>query len=130
MEIPVGLKGLAQETVNEHNTAMAAGSGDLQVYGTPFMIALMEKAASESLLPYFEEGQSSVGTMLNIRHLSATPVGLQVRAESEVTRAEGKLVWFTVRAYDERGLIGEGEHERAVIGKERFLQKCCGKLNG
>lgn len=130
MKIETGYKGRAEEMVTEKNTAMAAGSGDLQVYGTPFMIALMEKAASESLIPSLEPGQGSVGTMLNVRHVSATPVGLKVWAESEVTQVNGKLVLFDVKAYDERGLIGEGTHERAIIGKERFLQKCYDKLEG
>lgn len=128
MDIPIGLKGLAQTTVTDTNTAQAAGSGTLRVFGTPFMLALMEKAASESLLPYLEENQSTVGTQLNVSHTSATPVGMNVRAESTVTAVERRRITFTVTAYDDTGIIGSGTHERFVIDAPKFIEKCYSKL--
>jgi len=126
--IPVGTKGLAETVVTKENCASTAGSGSLDVFATPFMAALMEQASYTSLTPYLEEGQGTVGTQLTISHLSATPIGMKVRAESEVTAVEGKKISFKVAAYDEAGLIGEGTHERFIIAEERFLQKCQAKL--
>jgi predicted thioesterase len=128
MSIEIGLKGLANSVVTDQLTAQAAGSGTLAVYGTPYMVALMEQAASTSLVPYLEPGQSTVGVRLDISHLSATPVGMEVGAESEVIAVDGKKVIFRVRAYDRAGLIGEGMHERVLITADRFVQKCYAKL--
>ena len=127
MSIPVGTKGRADSLVTEDKTAIAAGSGTLPVYATPWMAALMEQAAQTSLQPYLQEGESSVGTHLSIDHLSATPVGLKVWAESEVTSVDGRKVCLNVAAYDEAGLIGKGTHERFVIAAERFLSKAQAK---
>ena len=127
MSVTVGLKGRAEAVVNEHNTAQAACSGALPVFGTPFMCALMEEAAWKSIAPQLEAGQSTVGTKLNISHDSATPVGLKVWAESEVTEVDGKRVVLKVTAYDEKGLIGQGTHERFVITDERFLARAAKK---
>ena len=128
MSVTVGLKGRAETVVNESNTAQAACSGALPVFGTPFMCALMEEAAWKSIAPHLEEGQSTVGTRLDISHDSATPVGMKVWAESEVTEADGKRLVLKVAAYDERGLIGQGTHERFIITSERFLAKTARKL--
>ena len=130
MSIEVGIKGRAEDTVRAENTAQAACSGALPVYGTPFMCALMENASWTSLVPYLEEGEGTVGTRLEITHDSATPVGMKVWAESEVTAVEGRRVVLKVSAYDERGLIGQGVHERFVIQNERFLAKTAKKLEG
>ena len=130
MSIEVGIKGRAEDTVRPENTAQAACSGALPVYGTPFMCALMENASWTSLVPYLEEGEGTVGTRLEITHDSATPVGMKVWAESEVTAVEGRRVVLKVSAYDERGLIGQGVHERFVIQNERFLAKTARKLEG
>lgn len=130
MSIEVGLRGRAETVVDNTNTAAAAGSGSLTVFGTPFMVALMEKAASESFLPYLPAGDSSVGTKVNVDHVSATPVGMKVWAESEVTLVDGKRIELTVEAYDEKGLIGKGTHERFLITDERFLAKTARKLEG
>ena len=123
MSIPIGTKGRADCLVTNDNTAAAAGSGTLPVFATPWMAALMEQAAQTSLQPYLNEGESSVGTRLSIDHLSATPVGLKVWAESEVTAVDGRKIWLDVAAYDEAGLIGKGTHERFIIAAERFLAK-------
>ena len=128
MSITVGLKGRAETVVSDSNTAQAACSGALPVFGTPFMCALMEEAAWKSIAPHLEEGQSTVGTRLDISHDSATPVGMKVWAESEVTEADGKRLVLKVAAYDERGLIGQGTHERFIITSERFLAKTARKL--
>lgn len=128
MSVTVGLKGRAETVVTDANTAQAACSGALPVFGTPFMCALMEEAAWKSIAPHLEEGQSTVGTRLDISHDSATPVGMKVWAESEVTEADGKRLVLKVAAYDERGLIGQGTHERFIITSERFLAKTARKL--
>ena len=130
MSVTVGLKGRAEAIVNDANTAQAACSGALPVFGTPFMCALMEEAAWKSIAPQLEAGQSTVGTKLNVSHDSATPVGMKVWAESEVTQVDGKRIVLKVAAYDEKGLIGQGEHERFVITDERFLAKCAKKREG
>lgn len=123
MTIEIGLKGRAETVVVQENTAAAVGSGLVPVFATPSMIALMEQAASSSLLPYLEDGQGSVGTLINVTHESATPIGLKVWAETEVTEVNGKQITFTVSAYDEAGLIGRGTHKRAIITVDRFLSK-------
>ena len=130
MSVTVGLKGRAETVVNESNTAQAACSGALPVFGTPFMCALMEEAAWKSTAPHLEAGQSTVGTRLNVSHDSATPVGMKVWAESEVTEVDGKRLILTVATFDERGPIGRGTHERFIVTDERFLAKTARKLEG
>lgn len=130
MSVTVGLKGRAEAVVSDANTAQAACSGALPVFGTPFLCALMEEAAWKSIAPHLEEGQSTVGTRLNVSHDSATPVGMKVWAESEVTQVDGKRIVLNVTAYDEKGLIGKGTHERFIIQNERFVQKAQRKLEG
>lgn len=120
-----GIKGKAEIIVTEDRTALNAGSGEANVLATPIMAALMEKAAQESVKPHLEEGKTTVGTALNIRHVAATPVGMRAWAETEVTAvsANGRMISFSVSAYDEKGLIGEGTHERAVVDLKRFQEK-------
>ena len=123
MSIEIGLKGRAEVVVVYENTAAAVGSGLVPVFATPSMIALMEQAAASSLLPYLDEGQGSVGIHLDVSHEAATPIGMKVWAESEVTEVNGKQIVFSVAAYDEAGLIGRGTHKRALISVERFMAK-------
>lgn len=130
MSITVGMKFRTEDVVAQSNTAVSAGSGTLPVFATPFMCALMEKAAWMAIAPGLNEGESSVGTKLSISHLSASPVGLKVWAESEVTLVDGKRIEFKVTAGDEKGLIGEGTHERFIITNDRFLAKAAKKLEG
>ena len=130
MSLMIGLKGRADDVVTEANTAQAACSGALMVFGTPFMCALMEKAAWTSIAPYLAEGEGTVGTKLDISHISATPVGMKVWAESEVTLVDGKRIELKVAAYDEKGLIGEGTPERFIITNDRILAKAGRKLEG
>ena len=128
MEITVGMKGSVSTMVEREDTALEVGSGSLLVYATPCMVALMEGAACEAIAEALPEGKTSVGTALDISHLSATPVGLELRAEAEVTAVEGSMITFQVTAYDEAGKIGEGTHKRAVITTQRFLDKVYTKL--
>ena len=128
MAIEIGTKGYADALVEQEDTAKVVGSGDLLVYATPCMIALMEGAACESIAPFLAEGESSVGTMMQVNHISATPVGMEVRAESEVTAVEGRKVTFSIKAFDEAGEIGNAIHERFIIKADRFLEKTYDKL--
>ena len=128
MELTIGIRGQAAALVEKEDTAQVVGSGDLLVYATPCMVALMEGAACESIAPCLAEGESSVGTLMNVAHTSATPVGMEVRAESVVTAVEGRKVTFEITAYDETGEIGKATHERFIIKAERFLEKTYNKL--
>ena len=128
MEITVGMKGEAFTDVENADTAEAVGSGSLKVYATPCMVALMEGAACEAIEEALPEGKTSVGTELSIKHISATPVGMTVRAEAEVTAVEGNAIFFSVAAYDEAGKIGEGTHQRYIVSTQRFLDKTYDKL--
>lgn len=123
-----GIKGNYSVTVTTENTAKAAGSGTLEVFGTPYMLALMEKTCYESVAPYLEEGQGTVGTLANITHSAATPMGMTVRCESELIEVDRKRLVFEVKAYDEAGLIGEGTHERFIITEDKFLARTNAKL--
>ena len=121
--VELGIRGRQETTVTEANIATNVGSGKVQVFSTPMMIALMEKAAVLSIEPFLEKGQSSVGTHISVSHCAATPMGMHVWAETEVTEIDRRKVTFTVKAYDERGLIGEGTHERFIIDVEKFQSK-------
>ena len=125
--LPIGLKGLAETLVTEENTAAAMGSGLLPVFATPAMLALMEQAAASSVQPFLPEGQGTVGTRLEVSHLAATPIGLTIRAESELIAMDRRKLRFAVRAWAGDELIGEGEHERFVIDNARFLEKALSK---
>ncbi len=128
MEITVGMKGEVSTLVEREDTAAEVGSGSLLVYATPCMVALMEGAACEAIAAAIPEEKTSVGIALNISHLAATPVGMEVRAEAEVTEVDGNTITFQLTAYDESGKIGEGTHKRAVINSQRFLDKTYAKL--
>ena len=128
MEITVGLKGEVFTQVEREDTAKEVGSGDLLVYATPCMVALMEGAACDAIAEALGDTQTTVGIALNIEHTSATPVGLDVRAEAEVTAVEGKVITFAVRAFDEVGEIGHGIHKRVIVNSQKFLEKAYAKL--
>ena len=122
-----GLKGRQETVVTEDLLARNIGSGLVKVYATAMMIALIEKAAVYSVEPYLEEGQGTVGTHDNVSHCSATPLGMKVWAETELIEIDRRKLVFKVAAYDERGLIGEGLHERFIIDNERFQAKADSK---
>lgn len=128
MEITVGMKGDAAILVEREDTALEVGSGSLLVFATPCMVALMEGAACEAIAAAMPEEKTSVGISLDISHIAATPVGMEVRAEAEVTQVDGNTVTFQVTAYDEAGKIGEGTHKRAIVTAQRFLDKVYAKL--
>ena len=128
MEITVGMKGTAENLCEREDTALEVGSGSLLVYATPCMAALMEAAACAAIAEALGENETTVGIELNLKHTAATPVGLEVRAEAEVTAVEGKIFSFQITAYDEVGKIGEATHKRALVNSQRFLEKTYGKL--
>ena len=128
MELAVGMKGEVSTLVERADTAYEVGSGSLLVYATPCMVALMEGAACEAVSAAIPEEKTTVGIELSISHLAATPVGMEVRAEAELTVIDGNTLTFTVTAYDEAGKIGEGTHKRAIISVQRFLDKAYAKL--
>lgn len=117
-----GIKGKQTLTVCESDTAAAYKSGIVAVFATPAMIGLMENTAHLSVQPYLEEGYLTVGTEVNIRHLKATPVGMQVWAESELIAIEGNKLRFSVKASDQNGQIGLGTHTRYVVHGDSFLK--------
>ena len=127
-QVKAGLKNTVSEEVTADKTAAAMGSGSLPVYATPAMTCLMEKAATEAVERFMPEGWTTVGISLHAAHTAATPVGLTVRAEAEVTAVEGRKLVFTVRAYDDKEEIGVGTHERFAVAKEKFLAKAAGKV--
>lgn len=127
-QLEAGIKGVAEVMATESNTAAAVGSGILQVFATPMMIALMEKAACDGVAPYLEEGMGTVGISVNITHDAATPVGMKVRAEAELVQVDGRKLTFKVEAFDEAGRIGGGMHERFIVGNEKFQAKTDAKL--
>lgn len=128
MEITVGMLGNASTVAEREDTAYEVGSGTLLVYATPCMVALMEGAACDAIADAMPEDKTSVGIELQISHISATPVGLAVRAEAEVTAVEGNVLTFRVTAFDEAGKIGEGTHKRAIVTTQKFLDRTYSKL--
>lgn len=128
MEITVGMTGQADAFVEREDTALEVGSGSLLVYATPCMVALMEGAACEAISSALPEEKTSVGISLNISHIAATPVGMDVRATAEVTEVDANVITFAVAAFDESGKIGEGTHKRAIVSSQRFLDKTYQKL--
>ena len=121
--LETGIKGKEELTVTEEITAKVVGSGGLEVFATPMMIALIEQTCNESVVPLLEAGQGTVGTHVNVSHCAATPVGMRVWCDSELVEVDRRRLVFNVKAYDECGLIGEGSHERFIIDSEKFQQK-------
>ena len=129
MEILIGAK-LSKETkVTQENTAKTVGSGEIDVFATPMMIALIEEAAAACCKQFLEEGMTTVGTLVNVSHVAATPVGMMVRAEAEIAGVDGREITFTVKAYDDKGMIGEGQHKRFIVKTEKFREKAYDKLD-
>ena len=128
MPLEIGIKGSSSCTVTLNETAKALGTGGLDVLSTPKLIALMENAALLSVRPYLEEGSDTVGTLLNVKHLAATPVGMTVQAEAELIEIDRRRLVFSVKAWDEVELVGEGTHERFIVDMEKFTNKCNSKI--
>ncbi|HEX8033258.1 MAG TPA: thioesterase family protein [Ktedonobacterales bacterium] len=123
MGLEVGMHGDASLVVGEEQTAAAFGAGGVRVLGTPVMIGLMENAAWRLVQPELAEGETTVGTLVNVRHLAATPVGGHVVATAELMEIDGRRFVFRVSARDDKQLIGEGIHERALVQLDRFLAR-------
>jgi predicted thioesterase len=124
----VGLAGSAELVVGEEHTAPRVGSGRVHVLATPVMINLIEAAALAAVEHLLAPGYQSLGTLLNVRHIAATPVGMRVRATAEVVKVDGRTLSFRVEARDERDLIGDGAHERMIVNVERFDKRVQEKL--
>ena len=122
-----GIKGRREQTVTAEMSAARIGSGLVEVFATPMMVALIEQTCLESVIPYLEEGQGTVGTLVNVSHVSATPVGMRVWCESELVEVDRRRLVFRVKAYDDCGLIGEGTHERFIIDTAKFTEKVFNK---
>ena len=126
--LEVGLKYTKTETVNDTNTAAKVGSGLLPVYATPAMIALLEGACAEAVAPLLEAGMTTVGTKLDVEHVAATPVGMDVTCECELVEIDRRRLVFKVEICDKAGLIGKGVHERFIVDSEKFMSKVTAKL--
>ena len=126
--LETGIKGTRTVTVNEDNTAKAMGSGTLDVFATPALIALMEETCWRSVANELEEGCGTVGTLLEIKHTAPTPVGMKVTCESTLTEVDGRRLVFEVIARDAKGVVGEGKHERFIIQNGKFQMKANAKL--
>lgn len=126
--LETGIKGTKTVTVNESNTAKAMGSGTLDVFATPALIALLEETCWRSVADELEEGCGTVGTLLEVKHTAPTPVGMEVTCESTLIEVDGRRLAFEVIARDAKGVIGEGKHERFVIQNEKFQTKANEKL--
>ena len=124
----IGMSRTVSVVVNESNTAAAVGSGDTRVFATPMMVALMENAASTLAAESLEKGQTTVGIEVQVSHVAATPVGMTVEATATLTAAEGRTLTFSMEARDERGVIGTGTQKRAIVLRERFVEKAYSKL--
>lgn len=127
--LKVGIKNCRETDVTDENTAVGCGSGGLPVFSTPRMVELMEATCYESVLDDLEEGQGTVGTSLNIQHVSAVPVGLTVTCRSELVEIDGRKLTFQVEVTDETGIVGTGLHERFIINNEKFMDKTNLKRN-
>ena len=123
LAIPAEVKGCEEMTVGHEHTAARYGSGLVEVFATPAMIALMEKTCLQSVLPFLPEGQGTVGTKVDIVHSKATPVGMRVVCESQLVEVDRRRLVFELVARDEQGEIGKGRHERFIIDTKQFMAK-------
>lgn len=123
LQIPAGVKGKEELVVTFEDTAAKYGSGLVEVYATPAMVALMEKTCLQSVLSYLPEGHGTVGIKIDVTHSKATPVGMKVTCESTLIEVDRRRLVFEVQAYDEKAEIGRGRHERFVIDTSKFMEK-------
>jgi predicted thioesterase len=123
IQIPLGVKGKEELVVTFEETAAKYGSGLVEVYATPAMVALMEKTCLNSVLPYLPEGFGTVGIKVDISHSKATPVGMKVTCESTLIEVDRRRLVFELQAFDEKGEIGRGRHERFIIDTRKFMEK-------
>ena len=123
-----GIKGHHEQTVIPEMSAARVDSGLVDVFATPMLVALVEQTCYESVLPHLDEGQGTVGTLVNVSHVSATPIGMRVWCDSELVEVDRRRLVFKVKAFDECGPIGEGTHERFIIDTAKFFDKVKGKV--
>ncbi|MCL2387110.1 MAG: thioesterase family protein [Defluviitaleaceae bacterium] len=121
--LEIGKTATVSTVVSDINTAKTVGSGSLDVFATPMMIALMEQAACECIANCLESGQTSVGTQINVAHTAASPLGAKINATATIEQIEGRKITFKVTASDNTNEIGSGTHHRAIIDTERFMNK-------
>ena len=126
VNVPMGLRGESSLTVTDADTARSLGSGDIDVLGTPRLLALCEQAACSALHGHIDDGSTTVGMRVQIDHLQPTPVGASVRADAVLDRIEGRRLHFTVSVTDDGGLVAAGRVTRVLVDLERFMSKCCG----
>ena len=126
--LSVGIKGNLERTVTEDLTAEALGSGLLPVFATPAAVALAEETAWRSVAGELEEGQGTVGTLMELAHIAATPLGMKVHCETELVEIDRRKLVFTVKIYDEKEKVADGRHDRFIIDNAKFLSKAEGKL--
>ena len=119
----IGLSYTATTTVNQNNTALALGSGDMEVFATPAMVALMENAAMNAVAPHLEAGQTTVGTQITTSHIKASALGATISATATLTAVDGRSLTFAITAREGDKVIGEGSHTRFIVDRERFLSK-------
>lgn len=125
MNVAVGLKGEARLRVGEADTARALGSGDVDVLGTPRLVALFEQATVDAIDDILDNDQTTVGMRVQIDHLQPTPIGAEVVAEASLDKIEGRRISFTVTASDSGGLVAAGKVTRVVVDRAKFMSKCC-----
>lgn len=121
--LEIGLTAESSIVVADANTALTLGSGDMKVFATPAMVALMENAAMKAVAAALPEGSTTVGTAMQTSHIKASKMGATITASARLVEVDGRRLRFEVRAWDEAGTIGEGEHTRFVVDRERFLAK-------
>lgn len=126
--ITIGIKGHLEQVVTPEMSAARVGSGLVDVLATPMMISLVERTCNESVLSHLDEGQGTVGTLVNVTHTAATPIGMRVWCDSELVDVDRRRLVFHVKAYDACGLIGEGTHERFIIDTAKFTAKVKKKM--
>lgn len=127
--LKIGLNASIETKVFNKSSADEMGSGNIDVYATPAMISLMEKAALSAVSLHLPKGYTTVGTAVSIKHMAATPIGMRVKAVAELIFIEGRKLIFKVEAFDSKEKIGEGEHERYIVEAAKFREKVYGKLN-
>ena len=121
--LAAGMEHIARTVVDERKTANFFGSGNLDVYATPALVALMENSAKNCVQSELSEGLTTVGIEINVKHIKASPIGMKVEAKAYLEKVEGKRLFFKVEAFDEQGKIGEGSHVRYIVNKEEFMKK-------
>ncbi len=127
MPLQPGIIGEVQHRVTPETFATRWGNPGIEVLATPVVVGWLEDAAIHAVLPYLEPGQGSVGTMVSMKHLAATPVGMTVRAKATVKAVDGRRILFAVEAHDEKEKIAEGEHERFIVNMAKFLERVAQK---